>query len=185
MEVCKKYFPPQPRQVRTARRVLRGLSAASPCCDIRAGRTPWGSNALAKKFQFLRRRPVAVLVRPNLDRRRGQERAARWPTSQSRHVRAARRVLRRRSEESPRGETCAGRATRGLNALAVIFRGPCCRPVAVLVRLSFGRRRGDGARRALSHNNHAESALRGACSAVRRPLLHGAIRARENARHGI
>ena len=52
------------------------------------------------------------------------------------------------------------------------------------MQLRLVRRRGDKARRELAHSNHAKSAQRDACSAVRRPLLNGAIRARD-ARLGI
>ena len=94
--------------VRTAWRVLRGPSAATPWCDTRAGRAPRDSNALVKTFRILRRQPVAALC----------------------------------GRASADG---VGRST-------------------LLVGL---------------HHNHANSALCGACSAVRRPLRHGAIRARD------
>ena len=126
-----------------------------------------------------------MLVRSRLDRRLGEECAARWPAPHPRQVRAARRVLRESSAAAPWCDTRAVRAPRDSNTLTKNLRAPRRRPVVVLVQLSLNRRRrDDGAHRELADNIHAKQTLRETCSAVRRPLLHGAIRARD-ARHGI
>ena len=174
---------PHHNHAKSALRV-RGPSAATPWCNTRTGHAPRDSNALAKAFRPRCRRPVAVLVRSRLGRRREEERAARWPTSQTRQVRAARRVLCGPSAASPWCDTRAGRAPRVSNVLTKPFesssvdRSQCW----------GGRTSVDGVERSAPrvgpHYNHAKSALRGACSAVRRSLLHGAIRARDT-RHGV
>ena len=99
-----------------------------------------------------------MLVRSCLDRRRWEERAACWPALHPRQVRGARCVLSAPSTATSWCDTRAGRAPRHSVALAsFVCRQPCCRPVAVLVRLSFERRCENGARRELAHNTTTPS----------------------------
>ena len=93
-----------------AARVLRGRSANTPRDEKRAGRAPPDLHATAASVYSPCQRPVTVLVRSILGRRRGEERALRWLTTQSCHKSALRRVRHGRSADTPRGETLAGRA---------------------------------------------------------------------------
>ena len=193
-------------------RVLHERSANTPRIEKRARRVPRDSNAVCTHFCYSCLRSVAVLVRLSPIRRRGEERALRWPTTHAksalhgahaactvsqysverkllgpratafkhgdhslsepvpatcrgvgavepwpmvwggaRHAlihnslvfRIAWRVCHERSAYAPRDETRPGRAPRESNAVVTTFRNPCRRPVAVLVRSSLGRWRGE------------------------------------------
>ena len=116
-----------------------------------------------------------MLVRSRLVRRRGKEHAPRWPTTQPRQIRTARRVLRRRSADAPRHERRVGRIRTRQSRT---FEGRA----ADLSRYWCGRAPADCVRRRAPHvgpqYNHAKCALRSACSVGGRPILHGAIYAR-------
>ena len=157
-ERAPRWATTQPRQVRAARSVLCERSADFPRAEERTRRVPRDSNAIFRVSWEVCRRPVAVLVRSSPGRRLGEKRALRWPTTQPRQVHAARRVLRGRSADFPRGEERARRASRDLNAVTGTCRRPCRRPVAVLVWSRPGQRRGWSASRVDREDNHAKSA---------------------------
>ena len=65
------------------------------------------------------------------------------PGHEDNHARSSSaRVHHGRSAGSPRGETCAGRAARELNAMVMAFRRRSRRPVAMSLKKSLGQRRG-------------------------------------------
>ena len=139
-ERAPRWSTTQPRQIRAARRVLRGRPAESPQGEKHAGRAPRDSNAVV--VRTCRRpccQPATVFVRSSLGWQRGEECAPRWPTTQPRQVCAAQRVLRGRSAESPQGEKRAGRAPRDSNAMTKTSQRPCYQPATVLVRSIAGR----------------------------------------------
>ena len=91
-------------------RVLRARSAnTSRMKSSRAVATD--SNTRTTILYSPCRPPVAVLVRSSLGRRRGEERAPRWSTTQPHQVQTSWRVRHRCSADTPRGATRAGRAT--------------------------------------------------------------------------
>ena len=87
-------------------------------------------------------RPVSVLMRSILSRRLGEERASRCATTQPRQARTARRVLRWRSADTPRGGERASRALWESNAVVTNFESPCRHTAVVLVQSSPSRRLG-------------------------------------------
>ena len=89
-ERAPRWATTQPRQVCTALRMLRGRSTAGSREESRAHRAPRESKAMITGALSSCLRPIAVLVRSSPGRRRGKERAPRWPTTQPRQVRTAR-----------------------------------------------------------------------------------------------
>ena len=77
-----------------------------------------------------------MLLRSSLGRRRGEERAPRWSTTQPSHVRG-------RSANTSRGEKRVARAPQYPNAMSTHLHTSCRQPVAMLVRLSPDGRRGE------------------------------------------
>ena len=172
----------QPCELRTALPVLRGLSTETPWSGKRADCTSRNSRAAATTFQSRCRRPVGVLVQSSISQRLGEERSSRWPTTQpTPNTHCAARPSWTVGRYSPHGGECAGRAPREPNAVTTKFRSPCRRPVAVLVRLSPSRWRGEErVSRWASTQPHqvrtARSVLRGG-----RPVLHDAKARRSRA----
>ena len=87
----------------------------------------------------------------------------------------AARVLHERPAAIPRGEKRASRGPQNANAITATLQTPCRRPVAVLVRSSLGRLRGEdrAPRWATKQPRNARTAQR-ACSVAGRPIIHGA-----------
>ena len=124
-----------------AARVLRGRTATTPRGEQCAGRASRNFNAVVTTFRTLRYQPAAVLLRSSLGRRVARSAPRIGP--QHNHATSALRVLRGRRADIPRGEKRAGRAPHDSKCVAVNFRSLCHRPIAVLVRSSAGRRRGE------------------------------------------
>ena len=161
----------QPRQDHAAWRVLRRPSAATPWCDTRAGRTPQDTNALSKTFQSRRRRPVAVLLLLTFGRRRRENLAVRWPTSQPAKsalcgaCSAVRRPILH-------GAIRARDARYGVRtSWSIPFESLAANPSRCRCNRAPADEVGRSAPRVDPQHNHAKSVLCGACSAVRRPIL--------------
>ena len=105
-----------------------------------------------------------------------------WPTAQPRakSSRRAQRVFCAPSADARWYDTHVGHVPQKPNTRTVNFRSPHRQPVAQSVRLSLGRRRGEE-RAALwpTPQPRAKFALRGVCPTRRRPILNGAICARD------
>ena len=98
-----------------------------------------------------------------LGRRRREERALRWVTTQPRRVRTARCVCSEGGRLSTlRGEKRAGHAPQVPTTKITTRQSRCRRPFAVLVRWIPGRPRGEERDLHLPQHNNAKSALRGA-----------------------
>jgi len=164
--------------------VPRRRSVDSPQGEVRVGCAPRGPNAVEKKSRTSCFRPVAVLMRLRLVRRR--EDKARRELAHNNHakstVRDANSARRRpllngviRARDARHGNQT--RWLRHFESSAADWSQCWC-----------GRASTDGVGRSSPrvgpHHIHAKPALRGACSSVCRPLLHDAIHARD-ARLGI